>query len=147
MTWLHQARNLTYSRKYGSTQKLKCWPATLAQACRWAQLRNKHGRGVNMRCRVLRRHGVIQGTKQEKVASGSESNLTNSNGSPLMVAKIRMIDDSKRSLSNSMLHRCCESIAPCRFTYLAYVADEPVTQCAAANRAVPKLVCSIDNME
>jgi len=65
------------------------------------QLRTKYGRGVNMRCRVLRRHGVRQGQKQKKDASGS--NITQSDGSPLMVDKMRMIDDSKRSLSNSML--------------------------------------------
>jgi hypothetical protein len=109
------------------------------------QLRTKYGRGVDMRCRVLRRHGVRQGQKQKKDASGN--NITQSDGSPLMVDKIRMIDDSKRSLSNSMLQRCCETIAPCRFTYLAYVADELVTQCAAQHKAVPQLVFSLDDMK
>jgi len=46
-----------------------------------------------------------------------------------------------------MLQRCCETIAPCRFTYLAYVADELVTQCAAQHKALPQLVFSLDDMK
>jgi len=61
-----------------------------------------------MRFRVLRRHGVRQCRKQKKHTSGN--NITQSDGSSLMVNKIRMIDDSKRSLSNSMLQRFCETI-------------------------------------
>ena len=48
------------------------------------QLRTKYGRGVDMRCCVLRRHGVRQ--KQKKDASGN--NITQSDGSPFVVDKI-----------------------------------------------------------
>ena len=109
------------------------------------QLRAKYGQGGSMTCRVLRRHGVRQGQKHSKCSQGNLEYQTN--GTPVMVDKIRLIDDSKRSLSNSCLMRCCETIAPCRFTYLATVAEELVKQTQAlGRRSPPTLVFSTDDM-
>ena len=89
-----------------------------------AQLRTRYGSGPSMSCRVLRRHGILQGQKQAKCASGIL--LFHADGLPIMVDKIRLIYDSKRCLTNSCLMRCCETIAPCRFTFVATVAEEIV---------------------
>ena len=81
------------------------------------QLRIKYGQGHAMTSRVLRRHGVRQGQKRAKCSKGNL--LYESDRAPVMVDKIRLIGDSKCTLSNSCLMRCCEAIAPCRFTYVA----------------------------
>ena len=65
-----------------------------------------------------------------------------------MVDKIRLIDDSKASLHNSTLIRCCETIAPCSFTYMGYVADETLRQASTLEGVhAPELVFSLDDMK
>ena len=115
-------------------------PMTLAQL----QTRYRSSAG-SLTCRPLRRHGVKQGQKQAKDAGGAP--VFNADGSPRMVDKIRLIDDSKRSFHNSTLIRCCETIAPCRFTYMGYVADEVHRQAAALGQPAPALVFSLDDMQ
>ena len=80
----------------------------------------------NLGCRPLQRHGIVQGQKQARDDQGLP--VFEPGGAPKMVDKIRLIDDSKASLHNSTLIRCCETIAPCRFTYIGYVADETLRQ-------------------
>jgi hypothetical protein len=65
-----------------------------------------------------------------------------------MVDKIRLIDDIKASLHNNTLIRCCETIAPCSFTYMGYVADETLRQASALEGVhAPELVFSLDDMK
>jgi len=111
-------------------------PMTLVQL----QTRYRSTAGV-LTCRPLRRHGVKQGQKQAGGAPAFKPD-----GSPRMVDKIRLIDDSKRSSHNSTLIRCCETMAPpCRFTYMGYVADEVHRQAAMLGQTTPALVFSLDS--
>ena len=108
------------------------------------QLQNTYGAGAQMRCRVLRRHGVHQGQKPAKNEHGAP--VIDAHGNPIMVDKIRLIDDSKRSGTNSRLMRLCETIAPCRFNYPAYVAQELYDQCQLLGiKKTPALVMSLDD--
>jgi len=93
------------------------------------QLRTRYGSGPSMSCCVLSQHGILQGKKQAKCAAGML--LIHADGLPLMVDKIRLVDNSKRSLTNSCLMRCCETIAACQFTFVATVAEEIVFQSQA----------------
>ena len=68
------------------------------------------------------------------------------NGTPVIVDKIRLVDDSRRSLYNSHLIRTCETVAPCPFTYMAYVCDALVLQARGMNVPVPRVVFSTDDM-
>ena len=68
------------------------------------------------------------------------------NGAPVTVDKIRLVDDSSRSLHNSHLIRTCETVAPCPFTYMAYVCDTVVLQSRGMNVPVPRVVFSTDDM-
>ena len=109
------------------------------------QLESKYGTGSSMRCRPIGRHAIRQGWKQLKDANGV--GVTDVDGSPTLTEKFRLIDDSKRSLSNGFLQRLCETIAPCRFDYLGYVADELVSLCEQRGEPVPCLVFSMDDMQ
>ena len=82
-----------------------------------AQLRAKYGSGPRMACRPIQRHGIVQGQKQQRGPDGSL--MFHPNGAPVNVDKIRLVDDSHRSLHNSHLIRTCETVAPCPFTYMA----------------------------
>ncbi len=86
-----------------------------------AQLRAKYGSGPRMVCRPIQRHGIVQGQKQQRGPDGAL--MFHPNGTPVNVAKIRLVDDSRRSLHNSHLIRTCETVAPCPFTYMAYVCE------------------------
>ena len=108
-------------------------------------LEAKYGQGAAMRCRVIARHGVHQGFKQARDHAGRL--LFNSDGSPQMVDKIRLIDDSKRNLANSHLQRTTETIAPCRFTFMGYVAQELVRLCQTMGIKPPQLVFSLDDLQ
>ena len=113
------------------------------------QLRSKYGSGsgssASLSCRVLGRHGLRQGQKQKKTAEGV--GCTTPDGNPILIDKIRLIDDSKRSLSNRFLMRCCETIAPCRFTYVATLAQELLSQSQKlGQRKPPMLVFCMDDM-
>ena len=111
-----------------------------------AQLRQKYGSGAAMRCRVLQRHPIQQGLKQARHPDGSPKFCAD--GSPVLVEKIRLIDDSKRSQHNDILMRCSETIAPCSFKYLSFVCAEVVTQArAACMRTLPQTVFSTDDMK
>ena len=111
-----------------------------------AQLRQKYGSGTAMQCRVLQRHPIAQGLKQDKHADGSLQFLAD--GSPALVEKIRLIDDSKRSQHNDILMRCSETIAPCSFTYLSFVCAEVVDQARDVGlRMLPQIVFSTDDMK
>jgi hypothetical protein len=111
-----------------------------------AQLQAKYKLdGGNLGCRPLRRHGIVQGQKQARDAQGLP--VFEPVGEPQMVDKIRLIDDSKASLHNSTLIRCWETIAPCRFTYMGYVADETLRQASALGVGAPELVFSLDDMK
>ena len=109
------------------------------------QLRAKYGAGAHMRCRVLKRHGIYQGQKQDCHPDGTKK--FSADGRPVMVEKIRVIDDSKRSRTNDILMRLCETIAPCNFTYAGYVAQELHDQRQQLQRAAnPPMVFSMDDM-
>jgi len=111
-----------------------------------AQLQAKYKLdGSNLACRPLRRHRIVQDRKQVRDAQGLP--VFEPGGAPQMVDKIRLIDDSKASLDNSTLIRCCETIAPCRFTYMGYVADETLLQASALGVGAPELVFSLDDMK
>ena len=111
-------------------------PMTLAELKRKYSLADG-----NLGCRPLRRHGIVQGQKQARDAKGLPA--FEPGGAPKMVDKIRLIDDSKASLHNSTLIRCCETIAPCRFT----LADETLRQASALGVQAPELVFSLDDMK
>ena len=83
-----------------------------------SQLESKYGSGEKMRCRVLARSGIFQGWKPLKSDDGSV--ILDQCGDPLIVEKIRLIDHSKTSLTNSHLQLHHETIAPCRFTYMVH---------------------------
>jgi hypothetical protein len=99
----------------------------------------------NLGCRPLQRHGIVQGQKQARDDQGLP--VFEPGGAPKMVDKIRLIDDSKASLHNSTLIRCCETIAPCRFTYMGFVADETLRQASSLDVHAPELVFSLDDMK
>lgn len=109
-----------------------------------AELRAKYGTGDHMRCRPIQRHGILQGKKQQRDAQGRA--VVHPDGSPVLVDKIRLIDDSRRSLHNSHLMRTCETVAPCGFNYLAHVCDAVVRQARALGVPVPQVVFSTDDM-
>ena len=72
-----------------------------------AQLRAKYGSGPRMVCRPIQRHGIVQGQKQQRGPDGVL--MFHPNGAPVNVAKIRLVDDSRRSLHNSHLIRTCRA--------------------------------------
>ena len=109
-----------------------------------AQLRAKYGSGPRMACRPIQRHGIVQGQKQQRGPDGLP--MFHPNGTPVIVDKIRLVDDSRRSLHNSHLIRTCETVAPCPFTYMAYVCDALVLQARGMNVPVPRVVFSTDDM-
>ena len=109
-----------------------------------AQLRAKYGSGPRMACRPIQRHGIVQGQKQQRGPDGVL--MFHPNGAPVNVDKIRLVDDSRRSLHNSHLIRTCETVAPCPFTYMAYVCDAVVLQSRGMNVPVPRVVFSTDDM-
>ena len=111
-------------------------PMTLAELKRKYSLADG-----NLGCRPLRRHGIVQGQKQARDAKGLP--VFEPGGAPKMVDKIRLLDDSKASLHNRTLIRCCETIAPCRFT----LADETLRQASARGVQAPELVFSLDDMK
>jgi hypothetical protein len=96
-----------------------------------------------MACRPIQRHGIVQGQKQQRGPDGLL--MFHPNGVSVTVDKIRLVDDSRRSLHNSHLIRTCETVAPCPFTYMAYVCD-PVVLARGMNVPVPRLVFSTDDM-
>ena len=107
-------------------------------------LQQKYGSGVRMNCRVIKRHGVSQ-PKPERDSSGQV--ILDANGRPKMVNKVRLIDDCRRSLHNSHLQRRCETIAPCRFTYMASVCEEVAKQASDRNIRAPQVVFSLDDQK
>jgi hypothetical protein len=116
-----------------------------------AQLRAKYGSGPRMACRPLQRHGIVQGQKQQRGPDGLL--MFHPNGAPVTVDKIRLVDDSRRSLHNSHLIRTCETVAPCPFTYMAYVCDAVVFRLAKLVSMIhdqplesedPTIICQID---
>ena len=107
-------------------------------------LQQKYGSGVRMNCRVIKRHGVSQ--PKPKLDSRGQI-LLDTNGSPIMVNKVRLIDDCRRSLHNSHLQRRCETIAPCRFTYMASVCEEVAKQANDRNIRTPQVVFSLDDQK
>jgi hypothetical protein len=109
-----------------------------------AQLRAKYGSGANMACRPIQRHGVVQGKKPKCDDHGQP--LTQPDGRPVMVDKIRLCDDSRRSLHNTHLIRTCETVSPCAFTYLSHVCDCVVRRASARGLPVPAVVFSTDDM-
>lgn len=110
------------------------------------ELRAQYGKGEQMTCRVIRRHGVKQGFKQARGPDGTL--LTNADGSPILEDKIRLIDDCKRSKHNEFLQKPSETIHPCRFTFMAYVCQEVVRQAKALGRlTLPSVVFSLDDQK
>ena len=109
-----------------------------------AQLRAKYGSGAHMRCRPIQRHGIVQGQTQRREADGSLA--FHPDGRPVMTEKIRLCDDSRRSLHNSHLIRTCETVAPCSFTFLASVCDCMVGCARSLGLRVPQVVFSTDDM-
>jgi len=109
-----------------------------------AQLRAKYGSGPRMACRPTQRHGIVQGQKQQRGPDCLP--MFHPNGAPVTVDKIRLVDDSRRSLHNSHLIRTCETVAPCPFTYMVYVCDAVVLQARGMNVPVPRVVFSTDDM-
>ena len=110
-----------------------------------SQLESKYGSGEKMRCRVLARSGIFQGWKPLKSDDGSV--ILDQCGDPVLVEKIRLIDNSKTSLTNSHLQLHHETVAPCRFTYMANVCEEIVRQCDALQRTVPRVVFSMHDQK
>ena len=110
------------------------------------ELRAQYGQGEHMTCRVIKRHGVKQGFKQMRDSDGNP--CTNADGSPILVEKIRLIDDCKRSKHNEFLQKPSETINPCRFTFMAYVCQEVVRQAKALGRlTLPTVVFSLDDQK
>ena len=109
-----------------------------------AQLRAKYGLGPRMACRPIQRHGIVQGQKHQRGPDGLP--MFHPNGKPVTVDKIRLVDDSRKSLHNSHLIRTCETVAPCPFTYMDYVCDAVVLQARGMNVPVPRVVFSTDDM-
>ena len=109
------------------------------------QLENRFGKGQHMRCRVIPRYGERQGQKPDVDSSGIP--LLQEDGSPVMVDKIRLIDDSKRNSANDKLMRQTETTTLCRFTLIATIADKLVEMCRELGCAVPRLVFSVDDLE
>jgi hypothetical protein len=109
-----------------------------------AQLRAKYGSGPRMACRPTQRHGIVQGQKQQRGPDCLP--MFHPNGAPVTADKIRLVYDSRRSLHNSHLIRTCETVAPCPFTYMAYVCDAVVLQARGMNVPVPRVVFSTDDM-
>ena len=107
-----------------------------------AHLRAKYGSGPQMACRPI--HGIVQGQKQQRGPDGLP--MFHPNGAPVNVDKIRLVDDPRRSLHNSHLIRTCETVAPCPFTYMAYVCDAVVLQARGMNVPVQWVVFSTDDM-
>ena len=105
-------------------------------------LQHKYGSGARMNCRVIRRHGVSQ-PKPKRDSTGQLILATD--GRPIMENKVRLIDDCRRSLHNSHLQHRCETIAPCRFTYMASVCEEVAQQAQARNTRAPQVVFSLDD--
>ena len=118
---------------------------TSARGMTLKALETKYGKGAAMRCRVITRHGVHQGMKPARDKAGNA--LLNADGSPQMVDKIRLIDDSKRNLANSHLQKTTETIAPCRFTFMGYVAQELVRCCQLLGIKTPQLIFSLDDLQ
>jgi len=123
-------------------------------------LRQKYGSGASMTCRVIRRHGVVQGEKAVRTQHATtihtdygrtltfKEPLRHSDGSPVLEQKIRLIDDCKRSKHNRCLMQCSETIAPCNFTFLASCCEEIVRQARARNmQRLPSVVFSLDDQK
>jgi len=72
------------------------------------QLRPKYGSVTAMQCRVLQRHPITQGLNQARHPGGSPKFLAD--GSPALVKKIRLIDDSNQSQHNDILLCCSKPI-------------------------------------
>jgi hypothetical protein len=109
-----------------------------------AQLRVKYGSGPRMACLPIQLHGIVQGQKQQRGPDCLP--MFHPNGAPVTADKIRFVDDSHRSWHNSHLIRTCETVAPCPFTYMAYVYDAVFLQARGMNVPVPRVVFSTDDM-
>ena len=102
-----------------------------------------------LNARVMMRHGVYQGYKQKKAkGKGKKSKskpVFDEEGKPIMVRKLRCIDDAKASRSNSCEYTY-ETIATCSFDYVAHVAEAVAAECAAKALPMPEMVFSTDDM-
>jgi hypothetical protein len=99
-----------------------------------------------MFCRVISRHGVHQGMPLKPARDKAGNILLNADGSPQMVDKIRPIDNSKRNLANSHLQNTAETVAPCHFTLMGYVAQKLVRCCQLLGIKTPQLIFSLDDL-
>ena len=105
--------------------------------------RPQNGPVGTLNARVMMRHGVYQGYKQQKDKKGRPA--TDEQGAPVWVRKLRCIDDAKASGSNSCQYTY-ETIAACGFDFIYHAADEVTRACKSAGKQVPLMVFSTDDM-
>ena len=105
--------------------------------------RPENGPKGALNARVMMRHGVYQGYKQKKDHKGRP--MFEEDGQPVLMRKLRCIDDARTSLSNSCQYTY-ETITSCGFDFAYLAADAVVRACANEGKPTPRMVLSTDDM-